>query len=38
MVKEEVKVYASRKQVYRAKRKALEKIQGDVYEQYAKVR
>lgn len=37
MVRREVKVYASRQKLYRAKKKAIEKIQRNVHEQCSKI-
>lgn len=37
-VRREVKVYAHRQKLYRAKRKAIEMIQGNIHEQYPKLR
>lgn len=37
-VRKEVKVYADKQKLYRAKRKAIEKIQGNVHEQYSRIR
>ncbi|XP_012851465.1 PREDICTED: uncharacterized protein LOC105971162 [Erythranthe guttata] len=38
LVRREVKVYAHRQKLYRAKKKAIEKIQGNVHEQYSRIR
>ncbi|KAL0463410.1 UNVERIFIED_CONTAM: hypothetical protein Slati_0228600 [Sesamum latifolium] len=38
LVRREVKVYAHRQKLYRAKRKANEKVQGNVHKQYSKLR
>ncbi|XP_012849887.1 PREDICTED: uncharacterized protein LOC105969659 [Erythranthe guttata] len=38
LMRKEVKVYAHRQKLYRAKQKAIEKAHGNVYEQYSRVR